>query len=312
MAWETGTATDQADLLDKIVDFLTTNTDLITDGQEWEDLGAASGQTTGTWLKGPGLSGTEEIFVGLQAVNDLPNDIYTIEIAGAQGFNSAQGFSAQVGKSPASFVAVSNSPMTYWIVANGQRFVVVVKVSTTYHAMYCGKILPYGTPSQYAYPLFIGGESASALRFSDTTVGNRQFVDPGSPSSPSQSGVNLCFPDGSWQFFQNFINSSGSDSLSTQGRTIWPYAGSSNNGTEVDNRLRELRDNIDGSYTLLPLILHCESPSRQVFGELDGCFWVSGFGNAAENIVTVGGVDHLVVQNIHRTNRWNYWALKLD
>lgn len=311
MAWETGTATNQADLISKIITFLTTNATLVTAGQEWTNLGTASGQTTGAWLQGPGLSTTEQIFVGFQAVNDVPNDIYGLQIAGAQGFSAGNGFAAQVGGSPTSYVAVWNSPMTYWIVGNGQRFVVVVKVSTTYHAMYCGKILPYGTPTQYPYPLFIGGEAATNLRWSDTSVGFRHFVDPGSASSAANGGVNLCFPDGSWQFFQNFINSSGNDSLSTQGRTVWPYAGSSNNGTEVDSRLREMRDNIDGSYTLLPLILHSEAPSRQVFGELDGCFYVSGFGNAAENIVTIGGVDHLVVQNIHRTNRWNYWALKL-
>ncbi len=311
MAWETGTATNQADLLSKIVTFLTTNVDLVAADQEWVDLGTASGQTTGKWLRGPGMAGTDQIFVGLQAVNDVGNDIYGIQIAGAQGFSSGAAFGGQVGQSPTSYVAVWNSSMPYWIVANGQRFVVVVKVSTTYHAMYAGKILPYGTPTQYGYPVFIGGENVTNLRWSDTTVGNRQFIDPGSASSTTNSGSNLCFPDGSWQFFQNFINSSGNDSLSTQGRTIWPYAGSNTTGNDVDNRLREMRDNIDGSYTLLPLILHCEAPSRQVFGELDGCYWVSGYNNAAENIVTIGGVDHLVVQNIHRTNRWNYWALKL-
>jgi hypothetical protein len=311
MAWETGTATNQADLLAKIVTFLTTNADLITDGQEWTDLGTAAGQTTGKWLQGPGMAGTDQIFVGLQAVNDIPGDIYGIQVAGAQAFNAGQGFNAQVGQSPTSYVAVWNSSMPYWIVGNGQRFVVVVKVSTTYHAMYCGKILPYGTPTQYGYPLFIGGENITNLRWSDTTVGNRQFIDPGSASSGVNSGSNLCFPDGAWQFFQNFYNVSGNDTLGTQGRSIWPYAGSSNNGTEVDNRLREMRDNIDGTYTLLPLILHSEAPSRQVFGELDGCFYVSGFNNAAENIITIDAVDYLVVQNIFRTNRWNYWALKL-
>jgi hypothetical protein len=260
---------------------------------------------------GPGLAGTDEIYVGLQAVNDVPNDIYGIEIRGAAGFNAAQSFSTQVGSSPTSYVACWNSPMTYWIVASGRRFVVVIKVSTTYHAIYGGLILPYATPSQYPYPLFIGGESNSNLRWSDTTVGFRQFVDPGAPSSATNSGTNFCFPDGSWQYFCNWLNSSGNDSLATLGRSVWPYAGSSDSSQQVDNRLREMRDNIDGTYTLLPLILSCETPSRQVFGEIDGCYYVSGYGNAAENIITISGQDYLVVQNIFRTNRWNYWALKL-
>ncbi len=311
MAYETGTATSYTDLIAKIITFLTTNADLVLAGKGWTDLGAASGQTSGTWLKGPGLSGTEEIFVGIQAVADVPNDIYNIQIAGAQGFNAASGWVAQVGKGPDTYMACWNAATPYWIVANGQRFVVVAKVSTTYHAMYAGKILPYGTPTQYPYPAFIGGESVSLLRWSDTTVGNRHFVDPGSSSSATDSGCNLCFPDGGWQYFCNWLNSSGNDSLATVGRSIWPYAGSSNGSTLVDDRLREMRDNIDGSYTLLPLILSSETPSRQVFGELDGCHWVSGYNNAAENIVTIAGQNYLVVQNIFRTNRWNYWALKL-
>ena len=34
--------------------------------------------------------------------------------------------------------------------------------------------------------------------------------------------------------------------------------------------------------------------------------------NAAENLITVGGVDHLVVQNVYRTSVRDYWALRLS
>lgn len=280
-------------------------------GQEWLYQGRASDQSDGGWIKGRGLSGTDSIYVGLRSVSDVPNDIYNIEIGGAQGFSAGNGWATQVGKSPVSYVSAWNSSITYWIVCNGQRFAVVAKVSTTYHAMYAGKILPYGTPTQYGYPLFIGGESLTSLRWSDTSVGFRHFTDPGAPTSGANSGVYLCLPDGSWQHFQNWYNSAGQDAEAQVGRSVWPYFGDYSTANEVDARLREMRDNIDGSYTLLPLILHTSTPSRQVFGELDGCHWVSGYGNAAENIVTVSGQDYLVVQNIFRTNRWNYWALKL-
>jgi hypothetical protein len=291
--------------------FTTTQGAMKAAGQEWIYEGRASDQTDGGWVKGRGLAGTESIYVGLRSAIDAGNDIYSIEIGGAQGFNAAFGWASQVGKSPTTYVASWNSSVPYWIVASGRRFVVVSKVSTTYHAMYGGLILPYATPSQYPYPHFIGGHGASNLRWSDTSVGFRQFIDPGATSTATNTGANLCFPDGSWQYFSNFTNSSGNDSLNiTTGRSIWPYAGGGS-ATHVDDRLREMRDNIDGTYTLLPLILSCESPSRQVFGEFDGCYWVSGYGNAAENIITVSGQDYLVVQNIFRTNRWNYWALKL-
>ena len=38
---------------------------------------------------------------------------------------------------------------------------------------------------------------------------------------------------------------------------------------------------------------------------------VPGYANAAENIINVGGVDHLVVQDVFRTGYSDYWALKL-
>lgn len=316
MAFETGTATNRADLLAKIVTFLTTNAALVAAGQEWEDLGAASGQTTGKWLKGPGLAGTDSIYVGLTTSDNAPADTFNLCLAGAQGFSAAAPWAAQVGKSRDQFVGAWDSAMPYWIVANGQRFVVVLKVSTTYHALYAGKILPYGTPTQYAYPLFIGGSSAANYRWSDTSIAHRTFVDPGSTTgsmnSPGDStSAQLCLPDGAWYGFGNWYPSGGNESRPLSGhRFVWPYQ-AANESNGASSRQREMRDNIDGGYSLLPLILNASDPSRQVFGELDGCFCVSGFGNAAENIITIGGVDYLVVQNIFRTNRWNYWALKL-
>jgi hypothetical protein len=47
-----------------------------------------------------------------------------------------------------------------------------------------------------------------------------------------------------------------------------------------------------------------------VYGELDGVFALTGFGNGAENTVTIGGVVHYVVQNVFRTDQLDYFAIK--
>jgi hypothetical protein len=279
---------------------------------EWDYLGRASGQTTGGWIRGKGLTGSESIYVGMQTADTPASDVYNIEISGSLGFNSASAFSSQAGKSPVSYMCAWNTTTPFWLVANGQRFVVVAKVSTTYHAMYCGKILPYGTPSQYGYPVFIAGETNTAtLRWSSTNIEFRHFSDPGGDQT-TNSGANLCHPDGTWYGYFNFYNSAGTDANSNIGRSVWPYAGDATDSSGVQSFLRELRENVDGSYSLFPLILNTDTPGRQVFGEMDGCYYVSGHNNAAENVVTIGGVDHLVVQNIFRTARYNYWALKLQ
>ena len=74
---------------------------------------------------------------------------------------------------------------------------------------------------------------------------------------------------------------------------MWPNSWGSNT-----------RECPDGSYPLLPFIL-------AGLGEMEGCYCVPGYANAVENIISVGGVDHLVVQDVFRTGYSDYWALKL-
>jgi len=290
--------------------FATTQGAMVAANSEWEFLGKANEQTAGGWMKGPGLAGTDEIFVGLSRYNNPGTDIYNLTLAGSFGFNSGLAFSNQVGFSGAVYMSAWNTTTPYWIVANGQRFVVVAKISTTYHAMHAGKILPYATPSQFGYPVYIAAETETAeTRWSLNDFGFRHFTDPGAASSSSQvSGCKFAFPDGAWYGFSNYYPSSGNETVSGLGRYVWPYAGAN---SSLDDLIKELSTNVDGSYTLLPLILNSNTPSQQVFGEIDGCYYVGGFNNAAENIIQIDGVDYLVVQNINRTLRHHYWALKL-
>lgn len=303
MAYQTGTATDHTDLLAKIIAFAVS-------GGGWTNIGTAAGQTTGAWLRGPGLSGTENIYAGLQLYADAPSDTYGLEMRGAQGFIAANSFSNQPGTSPTTFSSSWNTTMPYWIAANGQRVIAVWKVSTTYHALHFGKILPYSTPSEYGYPVYIAGESSAIRRWSYQNFGYRHFTDPG-----NDVHAYLCYPDGGWQSFANYFQSSGSESSvisSYGGRGVWPYMGAEEltGGSTTDNYTRALRENIDGSYTLLPLILHGDTPSRAMWGEIDGAFYVSGANNAAENVITISGQNYIVFQNIYRSSRHHYWALK--
>src|ERR1019366_8414833 len=67
----------------------------------------------------------------------------------------------------------------------------------------------------------------------------------------------------------------------------------------------------DGGYTLTPITLCMEVPVSQTFGILDGIYNVPGYGNAAGNIVTVSGMDHIVIQDIYRAGLNDYTAFKL-
>lgn len=70
-----------------------------------------------------------------------------------------------------------------------------------------------------------------------------------------------------------------------------------------------------GGGTLVPIFpvgLQMEYPSKQIFGELDGVFWcnIGGSGLGSEDIITAGGSDHRVFQNVFRTTNNQYMAIK--
>jgi hypothetical protein len=251
-------------------------------------------------LKGPGLAASDEIFVSIRAFEDAAADWFNWGIQGAVGFDANLDFQGQPGAGADVYMHLWNDAIPYWFVANGRRFIVVAKVSTVYQACYGGLFLPYGTPAQYPYPIMIGGSSSNeAWRWSQIQDANhRHFTDPG------EFSLRVRYTDGAWHSFANWYFTSSRQPRTD--RNVWPYM-------PEYLLLDDVREAVDGSYPLLPLILTMADgqPARNVLGEIDGCFYVSGFGNAAENLITSGGVDHLVVQNVYMTSIRDYWALKL-
>lgn len=217
---------------------------------------------------------------GLAGTDEINVGILTVagadygnwKLRGFVGWNGANAFDAQYNASAAYYALLMSDAMPYWIVANGRRIVMVAKTSTYYEMMHLGLFLPYATPAQYPYPLLVGGSYNSSARWSTIDAYGRHHL----PKANSSSGA-FYAPTGAW----------------TALYSIWPNSWAT--GT---------RDCPDGSYPLLPFV-----PAG--LGEMDGCFCVPGYANAAENIVTAGGVDHLVVPDVNRTGYGDYWALKL-
>lgn len=304
MSTQTGTATSYLDLLSKLRTFLTTDATLVAAGQNWTELATNSTPyVTGsdtvdfeTYLRAPGLSGSEAIYINIRAYHNTPSDYYNWEMRGASGYVSSSGFIAQPNTSLGTFAYMWNSSIPYWFIANGQRVIVVAKVSTVYESMYLGKILPYGTPAQYPYPLFIGGSNGIPgtmdLRFSDTTGAHQSFTT---------GGGYLCNVDSSWLTVQNFNTSLGNLNVVN----IWPHV--------YDNSQRPtwLQPNLDGSYPLFAMRIEESSPSINEMGEFDGVFYTSGVANGSENTITVGSTTHTVFQNAFRTTSEFYFAVKM-
>lgn len=289
----TGIATGHEDLLDKIVTHLTTG----LASQNWQVVKSDTsvGNEVHKYLKGPGLSGNDEIFVNIRSFKDVSTDKFNWNIYGAINFNPLNSLTTQPGISPAGTVSLWDSSIPYWLIANGRRFILIAKVSTTYHGCYCGFYLPYATSAEMPYPMCI---MTSSYRYDQRwsagvyTVGG--FWDPVDESSY------LRHFDGNWIKIVNYQARGDGQRFEVHDCVTWPY--------EYDYSIGMSQD---GSYGILPVILHANYSSGNVYGELEGVFRVAGFSNAAEDILDIGADQYLVVQSVYRTNNRDYAAIKL-
>lgn len=311
MAVEIGTATSFADLYTKLRDFLTGNVDLVAAGQAWTVLaGPAAGTLTFTdelLLQGPGSGGADEVLVGLHPSVSVGSDYYNLGIAGYSSYNAGIPLADQANRLPSRFLHLWDGAMPYWFVANGRRFIVVVRVTTVYQSAYAGFILPYHLPTTYAYPLFVGACSrVSTWRYSQVSGGHSAFFHPGSTSSSdtlSTVGAAIRLPDGQWARLCNKYDQSGADNFENV-NNVGPWAAYLGHSV--------LRDGLDGLHKLLPAEIAITDPYPANLGALEGVWYVPGFGTASENLITVDGVDYLVVQNVFRTANNEYAAIALE
>jgi hypothetical protein len=307
MATTTGTATDHNDLMAQVVAFVT---GAALGAQAWTALRNVTGEAI---LRGPGLTGTDQIFVGMKSFSDAGADYYNWVLSAFTGFASGLAFEAQPGahhtgwgaNQSGTILTLQNALMRYWLSANGRWIHLEVQVGTVYVPAILGFALtPYASPGQWPYPMVLGANQAwanaltlagnTSLRWSYTGTENRAWFGAGSGAGrASQLRVRLA--DGTWWGF-------GPTYTTGQG-TIYPLA----------NGAADMRPNLDGTYQRLPLILSRASASGEidVLGQFDQVNWVTGYANAAENTLTEGADTWLVVPNVFRSTKVDYAAFKL-
>lgn len=301
MAYVTGTATDHADFYNKLVTFLTTNSALVAAGENWTVLSNSLTGLTGVdashLLRGPGLSGVDQIHVRIYLQSSVATDSYGMAMQYFVSYNSAFNHAGQPGISSICGMALWNNPMTYWFIANGRRFIALAKVSTVYTGTYCGFYLPYSTPAELPYPIIVLGSHEDALTHrwsrSDHEVGG--FWDPSNGNGYARAGNSVELD------VSNYTNGTGGSRDNSGSNAIWPY----------DTDL-ELRENFDGSQSLLPTIFHSSYAGGNVYGELQGVFFTSAFGLGSEDTVTISSKTYLIVQSVYRTDRRAYAAILLE
>ena len=237
-------------------------------------------------MHAPGLTGTEDIYWGIRTYQDSGADYYNLLAGVFTGYVAGNTFDTQPGAYLAGCPA-HNNRIDYWLTLNGQRLALAMKVGTpVYESLYLGKFLPYARPSQYPYPVVCGAmlNGAAATRFSETT---HDFYQRGGANA--RAGLRTpagwispwCFP--------------------------WGNAYLTGNSGGPTNA--QLRDS-NAQYPLTPIELH--DNSANLYGTLDGIYHVSGFNNAVENTLVIGGVTYVVMQSVARTGHVDYYAMRLD
>ena len=320
--YETGTATSNVNLLSKLHTFLTAT---LPSGDRWisQRNVTTSGQEE-LIVRGVG-SGSDYIYVGLKAYSDSVSDSYGLFLNGYTGFNSSLDFYSQPGTMQVSNGLIAlplsgSGTIAYWFIANSRRFIVIAKVGTRYHQAYLGFGIPYGTPTQWPYPLFIGG--TAAVRTTGTDVGKAvkgttsgtaihsfwkpiNSIDGLNGLSANAGNLAIKTPDGAYR--RPYMSVSGTSSAACSG--TWPYV--------EDLRASyggylNMRTSLDGTnYTVNPLFIIEGSPSN-VWGEFDGIRHITGYNLNPESTVTVNSVTWLCINDVYRDDDGSMVAYKLS
>jgi hypothetical protein len=264
-------------------------------------------------LCGPGTAGADEIHVGIQTYSNPGVDYYNWKLQGFTGYSPAACFKDQPGaitdatndQSPR--LCLWNQLIPYWLAVDGRHIRLVAKVSTVYEPMYLGYYLPYGLPNEFPYPLAVGGSrtgDSTYERYSAQDDNHRGFIDPANGSLRLLIGS-------TWLKVTNYSADTSPNVYNSI--NVWPFVVNDQSYyadyTAGYKRWRELDANLDGSYPVFPLVINGNSPSKNIYGELQGCFAVPGLGLSAEDTL---GADRVVFQNTFRNGVHHFWVFKLE
>lgn len=266
----------------------------------------------------PGVANDQTIYVAGYTDTDNGTDRYNLVF---RGFRYWPDLATSVLDVPNhagdKSLLLSKNTTAYWFIAHGSRVIVVARTSSVYQFAYIGMGLPYETPSVHAFPFMVGAPyPGTGVRWDlSTDAAYRNPSDPGSLAQTSGANASLAvmMPDGNFLQVANRCSFSstleGVADISSSGRgRVWPYAQADTAAVQADH----LRDCMDGSKPLLPLVLFRPTAPVHTWGEFDGVYWTTGYSNSAEATIRDGAIDCLVVPNVNRSSIQSFAAIALD
>lgn len=319
MAVEIGTASNHWDLMLKLEAFLTTNPALVAANQQWEvkkdnvvnpyttnTTANADGYSLHRFFVGHGLDGQDNIVVPMVLRHNTSLNYYTMTACAARSYAIDKSVFNQLTDNAEGVrwatISLWHTDMKYWFIANGRRFIIIVKVSNRYATMYCGFIKPSGTDLEYPYPLLIGGNHTftDIPYTNDNISSNRSFFNPQAGTSTSSSSM-IYTPSGRLCFLDN----QGGNSISSAGANLvgvtYPY-----------HYNHYIGKTLDDEYVLSDIDIVQWIGGMNHLGWFDGVCFVTGFENSPENIITVGNDRYICVSAMVQNDYNNWVAIKLE
>ncbi|MDO4698290.1 MAG: hypothetical protein Q4A60_06415 [Pasteurellaceae bacterium] len=331
MAYQTGIAQNERDLLDKLNKFLTKDPVLVENGQAWTVLYDQTFPATLTEVerrkimwKSTGTGTEQHIYVGCETVNSIAQDTYNLNFYGGTYFNpelvqGEQMLDGIINRCPGVALFADARPIEYHFIADGRCCKVITRISNVCSSAYFGFILPTVPPTEYPYPLCIAGsapvyyrESSSfsyktvLVRYSNTTRETSSIVDP------RCANCWLFTPDQSWRDFygSSYVNNTNDSNY----QWLYPLCNYQFYSSGYHKFLLDTQGpSLDGYYPLLPvefLSTRRSSQGKNRWGAMDGVYHISGIQRAAGDQITLtDGQRGIVFSGGHRSGTSDFFVV---
>ncbi len=266
------------------------------------------------FLKGPGLTGEDHVYVGLNTYQSDSAGYYNIAIGCANGYLSTQTYYNQpqfkrIG------IPLAYDRISYWLHINAQRIAFVCRVATSYYEHgYAGKFIPYFSPLQYPYPVFVGGMFGYDINVSKEDDDNIGIL-------AKKKYDYIAYQNAPYIGMQNRYQTSYKDGFNDRGAHNGQVYSSFNNKWAACEKITAGSGPLEHEYTSSELngnrpvynidlaIVYDENPQYQrlnagVYGTLDGVYLIdSKYPEVyAEDTFTVGDYEFIAFPPVYGKN----------
>lgn len=300
MTFRIGNVANQAALLAELIDFL--------GDIGWTDMGTLDGFRC---FRAPGAVAGGEFFFYFRLIESSGANVYALEMRGANGFDVSAPLAAQRLISPSTFLNVWQNAMAFRFYGNNRRVIIVARCSTLYISAYAGCLLPFALPEERPRPFYIGGSYHQAAPYNVVNTTSRFIADPG-----YRSAFFLNATETAWQPCANHERNNSDvyyiPSQNFEGYT-WPFRPrliENENPDWLPNNLLNMRPTLDGGSMPNWAVHVIDAIGGRVMGVMDGVFAAPGFNRASDQMLTEGGDDYRLIQNIGRVSGRDFMAIR--